>query len=123
MPTLFVEADESLLVSPSVEVAECYLEAVDVHAGTYPRAFGPSGEQFSITTNGETVIITSLDTPLDEDGLRALLRRSLPAVGEPAPDTAQLADLVAAAEAFWNERDPMDDRFSSRCRGGAACWL
>jgi hypothetical protein len=112
MPTLFVEADEPLLVFPSVEVAERYLEAPDVRSGTYPRAFGPSGEQFSITTTGEKVVITSLDAPVDEKGLYALLRRSLAAVGEPALEAAQLADLVAAAEAFWNERDPMDDRFS-----------
>jgi hypothetical protein len=112
MPTLFVEADEPLLVFSSVGEAERYLEPADVRSGTYPRAFGPSGEQFSITTIGEVVAITPLDAPPNEEDLRALLRRSLAAVGEPAPEAAQLADLVAAAEAFWNERDPMGDRFT-----------
>lgn len=116
MPTLFVEADEPLLVFPSATAAERFLEAADVHSGTYPRAFGPSGEQFSITTIGERVVISPLDVPPDEDALRALLRRSLVAVGEPTSETAQLADLVSAAEQFWNERDPMDDRFSKPIR-------
>lgn len=35
------------------------------------------------------------------------------AVGEPVSDPVSLPELVAAAEAFWNERDPRGDRFSS----------
>lgn len=111
--SLFVEADEPLLVFPSVEVAERYLEAVDVRDGVYPRAFGPSGEQFTITAAGDVVVIEPLDAPPDASGLQALLRRSLAAVGAPTPDTASLPDLVAAAEEFWNERDPFGDRFST----------
>lgn len=112
MPTLFVEADEPLLTFPSPEVAERCLEAVDVDSGTYPRAFGPSGEQFSITTAGNKVVITPVDAPPDAKALEALLRRYLAAVGEPVSESATLADLVAMEEAFWNERDPMGDRFS-----------
>lgn len=112
MPTLFVEADEPLLVFPSVEAAKRYLEAEDVRDGLYPRAFGPAGEQFTITAADDVVVIKPLNAPPDERGLQALLRRSLAAVGEPVPDWASLPDLVAAAEAFWNERDPYGDRFS-----------
>ncbi|UIJ46693.1 hypothetical protein LZK98_07035 [Sphingomonas cannabina] len=112
MSTLFIEADEPLLVFPSVEIAERYLEAEDVRNGVYPRAFGPSGEQFSITTEGERVIIRLIDAPADVSGLTGLLKRSLAAVDEPMSDAANLPELVAAAEAFWNERDPFDERFS-----------
>lgn len=112
MPTLFIEADEPLLVFPSIEVAERHLEAKDVRNGVYPSAFGPSGERFSITTEGELVVIRSIDAPANPDGLRMLLKRSLEAVGEPVSDAVSLPELVAAAEAFWNERDPMGDRFS-----------
>jgi hypothetical protein len=112
MPTLFIEADEPLLVFPSIEVAEGYLEAEDVRNGVYPGAFGPSGERFSIATEGDLVIIRSIDAPANPDGLRALLKRSLEAVGEPVSDAASLPELVAAAGAFWNERDPIGDRFS-----------
>ena len=42
--TLFVAADEPLLVFPSVSVAESHLEAIDVENGVYPAAFGPNGE-------------------------------------------------------------------------------
>lgn len=111
MPTLFVEADEPLLVFPSVEVAERYLEAIDVRNGVYGRAFGPSGEPFSIAAEGDLVVITPTHAPADPDRLRTLLARSLEAVGEPASDAASLSELVAAAEAFWKERDPMGERF------------
>ena len=112
MPTLFVEADEPLLVFPSVEVAEGYLEAEDVRYGVYPRAFDASGRQFSISAEGNLVRIEPIDAPEDPDGLAALLRSSLSAVGQPASNEITLPDLVAAAEAFWNERDPVGDRFS-----------
>jgi hypothetical protein len=112
MPSLFVEADEPLLVFPNIRLAERYLEAEDVRIGTYPRAFGPSGEQYSIDADGSRVIISQIDTAVDVAGLMALLRRSLAAVGEPADDDLTLPELVAAAEAFWKDRDPMDERFS-----------
>jgi hypothetical protein len=113
MPKLFVEADEPLLVFPTVETAERYLEATDVRDGVYSRAFGPLGEQFTIAFTGDVVVIQPLDAPPDASALEVLLRRALAEVGEPAPASASLADLVAAAEAFWDERDPYDERFST----------
>ncbi|WP_313801037.1 hypothetical protein [Sphingobium sp.] len=112
MPNIFVEADEPLLIFPNLKVAEWYLEAEGVRNGVYPRAFGPSGEQYSINADGSRVIISPMDVPADETGLMALLKRSLAAVGEQPDDDATLSDLVASAEAFWDERDPMGDRFS-----------
>lgn len=112
MPTLFVEADEPLLVFPSAEIAERYLEANDVRDSVYSRAFGPSGEQFTVTAAGDRVVVQSLHAPPDPSGLETLLRRGLAEVGEPAPTSASLTDLVAAAEAFWDERDPSGGRFS-----------
>ncbi|MEH3123496.1 MAG: hypothetical protein PGN16_16255 [Sphingomonas phyllosphaerae] len=112
MPTLFVEADEPLLVFPSVEIAQRYLEASDVRNGVYSRAFGPSGEQFTVTAADDLVVIQSLHAPPDSSGLENLLRRGLAEVGELAPTSATLAELVAAAEVFWVERDPLGERFS-----------
>ena len=51
MSTLFVQADEPLLVFPSIEVAERYLEAEDVREGVY-RA--PSGRQVSGSLSSPT---------------------------------------------------------------------
>ncbi|HUD94306.1 hypothetical protein [Sphingobium sp.] len=112
MPNIFVEADEPLLVFPDLKVAERYLEAEDVRNGIYPRAFGPSGEQYSIDADGSRVIISPMDAPADGVALMALLKRSLAAVGEQPHDDATLGELVASAEAFWDERDPVGDRFS-----------
>lgn len=100
MTTLFIEADELLLVFPSIDRAERYLEAVDVRAGVYPRAFGQAGERFSIMAEGERVVIRPEGPLADPDGLRALLQRSLDAVGETMPRDADLPMLVAAAEVF-----------------------
>lgn len=104
MTTLFIEADEPLLVFSSVEMAEQYLEAVDVRSGVYKRAFGSRGEPFSIGTDGEIVVIRAVDQPADPQGLRELLRRSLLSVGEEVSPDADLLTLVAATEAFWTRR-------------------
>jgi hypothetical protein len=111
--TLFIEADEPLLVFPSVEMAEQHLEAVDVRDGVYTRALGRCGEPFSITMEGESIVIRRTNQPADPDSLRDLLQRSLQAVGEVVPPDADLSTLVAAAEDFWSERDPFGDRFGT----------
>jgi hypothetical protein len=113
MTTLFIEADEPLLVFPSVETAEQHLEAIDVREGVYTRAFGPAGEVYTIGAEGERVVIRPARLPADPDSLQMLLQRSLQAVGETPPPSADLPALVAAAEAFWEERDPFGDRFGT----------
>ena len=111
--TLFIEADEPLLVFPSVETAERKLEATDVRNGVYGRAFSQSGETFLITTEGDRVVIRPTEQPADPDGLRKLLERSLRLVGEAYPEDAGLPVLVSAAVGFWEERDPFGDRFGT----------
>ncbi|WP_097063819.1 hypothetical protein [Sphingomonas guangdongensis] len=113
MSALFIEADEPLLVFPSIGIAERALEAVDVRDGVYGRAFGPEGETFSITADDKIVVIEPTLEPHDPESLKELLRRSLAQVGETMPGDADLPTLVAAAEAFWNERDPYGERFGS----------
>jgi hypothetical protein len=104
MTTLFIEADEPLLVFSSVEMAEQHLEALDVRDGVYTRAFGQAGELFSIEAEDEGVVIRAIEQPADPDSLRELLRRSLQKVGEVVPPDADLPTLVAATEAFWAKR-------------------
>lgn len=104
MTTLFIEADEPLVVFSSVEMAEQHLEALDVRNGVYTRAFGQAGELFSIETDGESVVIRPIEQPADPDSLCELLRRSLQEVGEVVPLDADLPTLVAATEAFWTKR-------------------
>ena len=101
MTTLFIEADEPLLIFSSVEMAEQYLEANDVRDGVYKRAFGSAGEIFSVRAVGENVVICAVDQPPDPKGLYELLRSSLQNVGKEVPTDADLPSLVAAAEAFW----------------------
>lgn len=104
MTTLFIEGDEPLLVFSSVEMAEQQLEAIDIRNGVYTRAFGQTGELFSIEAEGESVVIRAIEQPADPDSLCALLRRSLQTVGEPVPPDADLPSLVAATEARWTKR-------------------
>ncbi|KQM67494.1 hypothetical protein ASE75_00620 [Sphingomonas sp. Leaf17] len=116
MPMLFVEADEPLLVFPSIEVAETYLEAVDIQDNVYPRAYGPAGEMYDIVARGDLVVIEpSAMSPRPND-LKRLLSSYLGSVGEPVSGDADLATLVASVEAhqnaFWVEHDPDGERFS-----------
>jgi len=104
MTTLFIEADEPLLVFSSVEMAEQHLEPIDVRSGVYKRAFGPAGEPFSIRAEDATVVIRAIDQPADPEGLRELLRRSFQSIGEEVSPDADLPTLVAATEAFWARR-------------------
>jgi hypothetical protein len=104
MTTLFIKADEPLLVFSSVEMAEQHIEAADVRDGIYMQAFGQAGEPFSITTEGECVVIRPIEKPADPESLRELLRRSLQGVGETVPHDADLPTLVAATEAVWTKR-------------------
>ena len=116
MPMIFVEADEPLLVFPSIEAAESYLEAVDVRAGVYPRAYGELGEVYDITARDGLVVIQPSGASPTPNDLNRLLSRYLEAVGESVSGEAELPVLVAAVEAhetaFWLEHDPYGDRFS-----------
>lgn len=118
MPTLFVEADEPLIVFPSLEDAERYLEREDVEAGVYPRAYDSAGKLYDIAVNNGRVSIVSVAGENDPAGLSRLLRRYLAALDKPVPSEANLESLVsmvlAEEEAFWAERDPYGERYAPR---------
>src|SRR3569833_2184518 len=90
---LFVAADEPLLVFPSVEAAERYLEAIDVGNGVYPVAYGPNGEPFRIRSQGNQAVIESSGEPSRPDELRTLLVRYLQGVAQPVDDEAPTSEL------------------------------
>jgi len=125
---LFVAADEPLLVYPSVAAAERDLEAIDVENGVYPAAYGPNGEPYRVTSEGNCVIVKATGEPSRPDELRLLLLRYLEAMDRAPDATARLADLVAIVWAvesdFWNEHDPYGDRFGTRIsRSGCAAFV
>jgi hypothetical protein len=97
MPTLFVEADEPLLIFPSTAAAEHYLEVQDVRAGIYPRAYGPLGDVHDVIARGSRVVIQQSGAPPKPNDLKLLLSRYLEMLGEPASKEADLATLVALA--------------------------
>lgn len=112
MTSIFVEADEPLLLFPSIEMAERYLEVEDVRNGVYPRAFDSGGELFSIGVDGERVLIRATGSA-DLSGLRQLLTSWLESIGDPPSDDTTVSEMVASVEAFWAQRDPFGDRFGT----------
>ena len=116
--TVFVAADEPLLVFPSVAAGEQYLEVADVRAGTYPAAYGPQGEPYRIDSDGNHVRIMRAEGPDQPDELRHLLARYLEAVGQAYNQNSPLEDLAATVWAresdFWQKHDPYGDRFGTR---------
>ena len=115
---LFVAADEPLLVYPSAAAAERNLEAIDVEDGVYPAAYGPNGEPYRIGSERNRVIIERTGEPNRPDELRVLLCRYLEAIGRPPDAGATFDDLVAMVWAiesdFWQQHDPLSDRFAPR---------
>jgi hypothetical protein len=93
---VFVAADEPLLVFSTAGAAEGYLEAIDVESGVYPIGYGPRGEPYSITTDGNRVLVQRTGEPSDPDALKALLIRYLEAQRQRVSDTMPLSELTAA---------------------------
>jgi hypothetical protein len=112
---LFVAADEPLLVYPSTVAAERDLEAIDVRNGIYRAAYGPNGEPYRITTEGERVMVQRSDGPTKPEALRALLANFVAATGGHVEAAMPLDELVAEVWAihrdFWREHDPYGERF------------
>lgn len=106
--TLFVAADEPLLVFPSVSVAESHLETIDVENGVYPAAFGPNGEPYRVGIEGNRVVIELTGEPNRPDELRALLVRYLQAVGQSFDEHALTSELAVQVweldREFWDGR-------------------
>jgi hypothetical protein len=129
---LFVEGDEPLLIFPSVSAAKRYIEAPDVADGIYRAAYGPNGEPYRVSSDGNRVMIERTDGPESPYALKLLLLRYLEACGDPADATQSLEELVSAAWSmerdFWLANDPHNHRFANRlpiwgCIGvvGAIC--
>lgn len=80
---LVVAADEPALFFSSPATAEEYLEAVDVHAGTYPESYGPAGGPFEISVDpfNKVVIIKREDCPYRPERMREIVERFLRACG------------------------------------------
>ena len=117
---LFVEGDEILLIFPSVRDAEASLKATGVEEGTYPAAYGPNGEPFTIRAEGLWVRIAHGEGPNRPDELKALLCRYLEACEDPADADESLDELVARAWAI--ERDHWQ-RCRDDDRAGTPPWV
>jgi hypothetical protein len=105
---LFVAAGDALLLFPSVEAAETSLPTLDVQEGSYPRAYGISGEIYRIGCDLNRVRIEPTGEPKRPDELKALLLRHLEDCEDPADAIQPLEEIVALAWAI--ERD-----FQVRC--------
>lgn len=121
---LFVEADEPMLIFPSIGAAEKYLEAADVRAGTYPSAFGPRGEEYRVVAEDDRVLVKRVDGSARPEALRQLVLRYLDATGrqvDPSASTEAIVQAVWREEAaFWREHDPFGERFGTRVSGRTA---
>lgn len=95
---LIVKADEPALFFSSVRSAEIALEAIDVRDGVYPEAYGPSGEPYSIGTNGERVVITAMPIEARPQELLAVLQKFLATIG--AESNGDLSDLLSTCESY-----------------------
>jgi hypothetical protein len=89
---LIVAADEPALFFSSVEDAEGYLEAIDVENGVYTAAYGPGGEPYRISIEGDNVVISSTGGPPQPDKLKALLLLYLGDRGSPTDELPLLLE-------------------------------
>jgi hypothetical protein len=115
---IFVSADEPLLVFPSKQAAERFLEVYDIEAGVYPVAYGRGGEVFSVTVEGEAPAIQPVAGEFRPEELKQLLVHYLGAIGLNPDSDRTLDQLVEDVwdheREFWAENDPYGERFSKR---------
>lgn len=96
---IIVEADEPALFFTSRLTAEKYLEATDVRNGVYKRCFGPNGEKFKISLDGEKVSIQpSADKELHLKDLREIIFKYLDAIQEPYERNISHVELLKRCE-------------------------
>ncbi|MDB5696858.1 MAG: hypothetical protein JWN21_2401 [Sphingomonas bacterium] len=91
---LIVAADEPALFFSSLGAAVRHLEAVDVANGVYTAAFGPEGEPFAISSDGDIVSIEPTYGPAEPEQLSAVLLRYHAASGRNLPADAPLPALL-----------------------------
>ncbi|TKD53225.1 hypothetical protein [Sphingomonas baiyangensis] len=115
---IFIEADEPLLVYPSVAAAERHLEAEDVTDGVYPAAYGPNGEPYRVRSDGRHVIIEPTGEPERAGELRLLRLQYLEAIGRNPDANSTNNDLVATVWVIerdvWRKHGPYGDRCGTR---------
>lgn len=96
---LIVDDGRWPLFFSSVEAAESYLEAIDVDNGEYPRAWGPDGELYKLTSvDGGVVVVEDESRSKYPNELEDILRRYLGYLGEKAPESDDLRALLMKCE-------------------------
>jgi hypothetical protein len=106
---IFVPAEGDLFVFDSVDVAESWLEPVDVRSGSLVSAYDAAGRRLDIRVRGPTrsdrypvervVIVCAEESPSGRAELLEILRTYLESVGEEATllSKASLAELQVHA--------------------------
>jgi len=93
------QADGWPLFFSSIEAAKSYLEAIDVDDGEYPRAYGPEGEPYRLTSmDGGVVVLEDESRSRCPTELENLLRRYLGYLGEKATESDDLRALLKKCE-------------------------
>jgi hypothetical protein len=93
---LIVDDGRWPLFFTSVEEAESYLEAIDVDNGEYPRAWGPEGEPYRLTSvDGGVVVVEDESESKCRTELEGFLRRYL---GDKAAESDDLRALLNKCE-------------------------
>jgi hypothetical protein len=102
---LIVAADEPALFFSSPEVAEKYLEAVDVRSGVYTEAYGPKGEPYDIMADqwDGVVINPRTEYATQPHRLRKILESFLKACGLPFSTDMSLQDLIALCNPYVDD--------------------
>ena len=100
-PKLIVEADEPAILFSSVSRAESYMEPIDVRNGVYTAAFGPQGESYSFSTDGDQVmVLLDESVPHNPERLKQILIRFLNAVHVTADQRESLEEILAKCARF-----------------------
>ena len=99
---LIVEVNDDVAAFyTSIKAAETDLEAIDVDNGEYPRAWGPEGEPYRLTSAENQVIVVEDESRAPSlDELGSLVRRYLARVGVETSDRDDLPALLRKCEPY-----------------------
>jgi hypothetical protein len=102
--SLIIAADEPALFFSSLEVAQKYLEAVDVLSGVYSEAYGPKGEPYDITVDQwDGVVIRRSGGASQPQRLRKILEAFLHACHLPFSTDMSLQDLILLCSPYVDD--------------------
>jgi len=97
---LIVEEEGEPLFFSSLGAAESHLEAIDVDDGVYPRAYGPDGKLYRVSSDEDRVVIVEDEgSSARPDELESLVRSYLSAVGVAMAASDDLETLLRKCEA------------------------